>query len=1058
MRPFSANPRRWCSVLVALTISTAAASPPTPAQDYLIHAWQTDDGLPQNWISSLAQTPDGYLWVGTRYGGLARFDGVRFVPFNPQNTPDLKDVQVEHLSVDETGSLWVIMGNESVTAWRDGKFTLYRWPRAQPRLRTESVLSVRTNSVLFAGESPYLVRLNLAVGTNGWQTLTPNPSALSSTRMFWRDRDDAVWYISAERKLARFVNNQSEEFAGVGGLPENRIAALAMDGSKRLWVATPSHLAVWNGRTFDERTPANGSPPTNILQMVFAGDGGLWVLEENRLRKWVSGEWAVEVRPKFVQTNQASDLFRLFGDAAGDAWLISYGHGLWHVKADGTARQLTEREGLPSAFITCWFQDSEGNVWIGTAGGGMARIRERVFRVLGPAEGLPDKVARSVCVDTRGGLWAGTMSGGLARWQDGRLVSVPLPPLNSSPIESVTVCPDPSGALWVGTLRHGLMQLESGRITRPISLDDSGNSIRVLFEDRQGRLWYGGLVDLYRCAEGNVWRCGASDGWQGGIAVGAIAEDATGDIWIGTGPGDLWRCHENRFTKYAPPPEWPSVRFAALLPDTNGVIWVGTLGGGLLRFQDGQFKRFTVHEGLPDNHISQLLEDSEGHLWAGTYAGIFRVRKAELHAVAAGEARQLACRVYGRFDGLPALECPGGFQPSCWRSQEGRLWFTTANGLVFFDPPDVIANRLPPRVIVEEMLVDGKPRPLLPQRSSLRIEPGRHYVQFRFTGLSFAAPDAVRFRVKLEGVEDEWQESNSQRQVGYGPLPPGEYKLRVIACNNEGVWNEQGDTLAFLVLPFVWQTWWFRAGMILVSFVTLASGVAFALRRRYRLKLERLERQRAMERERARIAQDLHDDLGTSLTQISMLSALAGRSQTPPEEVGDILSQMRGLARAMVTALDEIVWAVNPRNDSIVELSNYLGHFAEEFFRPTAIRCRLDIADSLPAYPLSAEVRHHLFLAFKEAINNAARHSHAAQVWVRIEVPDKELVIRVEDDGQGFDAQNPGHRAGNGLANMQRRMEQSGGCAELESGLERGTSVTLRLPLDPKSAQGARGV
>jgi len=548
-----------------------------------------------------------------------------------------------------------------------------------------------------------------------------------------------------------------------------------------------------------------------------------------------------------------------------------------------------------------------------------------------------------------------------------------------------------------------------------------------------------------------------ADGFADTHAIGAIAEEADGAIWIGTGPGELWKFFGGKFFRFTPPANWPAVRFSAVLPDTNGAVWIGTLGGGLLRFSDGKFTRCLKTDGLPDNNVAQLLDSHDGFLWGGTYAGIFRASKKDLEEVVGGLKSGLPCRVYGEFDGLPALECSSGFQPSCWRSDDGRLWFSTANGVASVNPSKTIPNPIPPTVIIEEMLVDGKQIELQPRIGvpfemakppPVQIPPGRHYVQFRFTGLSFAAPDGVRFRVKLEGGDAAWQDVGARREFGYGPLLPGSYRFRAMACNSDGVWNENGDSLAFDVVPFFWETRWFRISLTVLSLAIFAVAAAMVQRQRYRRRLERVERQREMEQERARIARDLHDDLGTSLTQISMLSALANREQTSAGEAKELIQEVRGRAKEMVITLDEIVWAVNPKNDSLADLVSYLGHFAEEFFRASDLRFRLDIPPQLPAVPLSAELRHHLFLAFKEAVNNTARHSRATQISARVEILPTGLVIHVEDNGCGFDLQHQtDSQSGNGLGNMKRRMEQIGGRVEVQTTPGSGTNVAFHVPL-----------
>jgi signal transduction histidine kinase/ligand-binding sensor domain-containing protein len=1049
------NLRAIIGLLACVIFSNASAanfSATGTPRYYLVQSWQTDKGLPQNWVSSIAQTPDGYLWVGTRYGGLARFDGVRFSPFNQLDTPELKDVQVEHLSVDRTGRLWIFMGNESVSTFYDGHFELFRPPRSEPHARLDHVLNVQSNSVLFAGEYPYLALLNLS-GSNPWSVFDPRPQIRPDPRTFCQDESNNVWFVTEGHRLGCFSRTNFNLIRS--DFYDTDVAALALDATRKPWIATSQRLTEWDGENILDHTPTNGPPPENILQIAFSGDGGLWVLEKNRLRKTVNGRWVAEINSDELPKNPTPGSVTLHGDMRGDVWLAVYGRGLWHCKSDGSSHLLNEQTGLPSRFITCWFQDFEGNVWVGMHDGGLARIRERLFQVFGPANGLHDKVVSSTCVDANGVLWAGTMSGTLARWQNKneQFETVPLGTSGNDPNESITVFPARDGTLWVGSLNHGLANYSSNTITRPQTPWDT---VRVLFGDSQNRMWVGGLVNLCCFTNGGYRTYGSGDGFVDSHAIGAIAEAADGVIWIGTGPGELWKFAGGKFSRFRPPTEWPAVRFATVLPDTNNVVWIGTLGGGLLRFRDGQFTRILASDGLPNNNISQLLDSRDGFLWGGTYAGIFRVAKSDLAAVADGTAPRLRCRVYGESDGLPALQCSSGFQPCCWRSEDGHLWFSTANGIASVNPSRTIPNRIPPTVIIEEMLVDGQPLGFPPRigvplrsmhpDSPLKIPAGRHYVQVRFTGLNFTAPDGVRFRVELEGGDGKWQDIGPRREIGYGPLAPGDYRFRVLACNNDGIWDANGDLLRFTIMPYFHETWWFRAGLALVTLLSFASAAAMIQRYRYRRRLEHAERQRELEEERARIARDLHDDLGTSLTQISLMSALANRENTPASESKELIQEVRNRSREVVIALDEIVWAVNPKNDTLAGLVNYLGHFAEEFFRPSGIRLRLDLPPELPAVLLTAETRHHLFLAFKEALNNAARHSGATQVDLRVEITPTELAISVKDNGRGVELQSSSEFS-NGVANMKRRLEHIGGHAEWESTVGRGTAVTFHAPL-----------
>jgi len=1177
--------------LQLFTPAALSATPPTAAsQDYLVHVWQTDDGLPQNWVSSIAQTPEGYLWIGTRYGGLARFDGMRFTPFTPQNTPTLQDVQVEHLSVDDAGRLWIVMGNESITTYHDNTFQLRREPRTTPRMKPARVLATRDDSVIFAGETSFVAKARLAqdTGDTTWTILRQRRALVIDPRTLCADRDGVIWALTASHKIARLKNNLFELLPpdALPPAPAAPFTDLDVDKNGLIYAATATRLLRWDRAQarLTDATPAGSPAPRAITQIEFSGDNALWVLEKDRLRKTINGRWITEITDPQLLQHASSGNATLHGDAQGNVWLVAPGHGLWHMKSDGSATLLDENSGLPSTFITCWYQDTEGNIWIGTTGG-IARIRESIFTILGHAQGLPGKAVSSVCIDKQGRLWAGTMTGALASLENNHFQQQSLPNTDENdPFAGLTVWPAAADApavlssqasvfspqtpatangaaaptenrtlntehtehtgiagaagdtgLWIGSVNHGLMCLHDGQP----DIWENWPSVRVLFGDTRGGLWVGPLVGLSCLRDGHIRVYGNAQGFEDTHAIGAMAEDDAGAIWIGTGPGDLWRYDPDTdtFTRHTPPPEWRAGRISAVLPDTTGAIWVGTLGGGLLCYRDGAFTRCTMENGLPDNNITQLLDSGDGYLWAGTYAGIFRASKDELHKAAASKTSATTVRIYGRFDGLPALECSSGFQPDCWRSGDGTLYFSTANGVVAVNPHKITENKIPPTVIIEDFIVDGKRTAFGPMKNEeckmkngqtapasstagasttgaaaphstfsilhstlggggpaapIRIGPGQHHVQFQVTAINFTAPDGVRFRVKLDGADTAWRNIDSSRRlIGYGPLPPGSYRFHVIASNNDGVWNETGDTLAFEVLPHYWETPWFKIALPLALLAALVTTIVRATRARYRRRLQQLERQRELERERTRIAQDLHDDLGTSLTQISLLSALATRDQTPPAETRDLITQMDNCSRKMVTALDEIVWAVNPKNDSWYELANYLGFFAEEFFQNTPMHCRLDIPAQIPPLPIPSEVRHHIFLAVKEALNNAARHSGASQVWLRIKTTDTEAIISVEDDGAGFkrdappranadanegatadanegatadanegasadanggatadaNASRPG--GGNGLLNMRRRMEQVGGTAAISDGAgARGTVVTFRIPLN----------
>jgi signal transduction histidine kinase len=316
--------------------------------------------------------------------------------------------------------------------------------------------------------------------------------------------------------------------------------------------------------------------------------------------------------------------------------------------------------------------------------------------------------------------------------------------------------------------------------------------------------------------------------------------------------------------------------------------------------------------------------------------------------------------------------------------------------------------------------------------------------------MSFAAPDKVRFRYRMEGVDDKWVESGTKRTAHYGFLRPDTYKFKVIACNNDGVWNEQGASLAIEQLPFIWQTWWFQVLAVAGLLAAVSGAVRYAATRSLRKKLERLKQQHAVERERERIAKDIHDDLGAGLTQIMLQSSLARRE--PPERIQTDLVQISETARDLVRTMDEIVWAVNPENDTLDGLLTYISKFVQDFSAAAKLRCRLDLPPEPPAIALSAEARHHIFLAVKETLNNVVKHSHATEVSLQLKLDSDSLTLVIKDNGIGFISGNSNGTtqdrlsSGHGLANLRRRLEGIGGKCSIDSRPTQGTQVNLTIP------------
>jgi signal transduction histidine kinase len=413
-----------------------------------------------------------------------------------------------------------------------------------------------------------------------------------------------------------------------------------------------------------------------------------------------------------------------------------------------------------------------------------------------------------------------------------------------------------------------------------------------------------------------------------------------------------------------------------------------------------------------------------------------------LNEVADGRRDKVQAINYGRSDGLGAFQFTGGFQPAACRSRDGTYWFSSVKGVVAFRSSEIMQYLEPPKILLKEILWDNHPLNL---GTTPRLPPESRQLEFHFTTPVLGAPDRVRFRFKLEGLDNTWVENSRLRSAVYSGLRPGNYVFRVAACNPDGIWNEPGISFAFSIAPHFWQTNWFVAGLASLVAGALAFALRYAAVRRLERRLLVVEKQHAVEKERARIAQDIHDELGANLTSIGWLADVGRKVQSQPEVVLENLNKISSTARQSLTAMDAIVWALSPRNDSLDHFANYVAHYAEDFFRPTKIRCRMDIPPNLADRPMSTEARHHLFLALKEALNNVVKHSQATEVLVRLYSNAEELCLSVEDNGKGLPP-NAAVEGQDGLVNIRNRVEGLGGCLTIEAKSGQGLSLNLRLP------------
>jgi signal transduction histidine kinase/ligand-binding sensor domain-containing protein len=1051
-------------VLFFAFLFKAASETPAVSDDYLIKTWDTEENLSGSTVTAILQTPDGYLWVGT-YEGLTRFDGVHSVTFDSLNTPALSHSRIQGLYLDARGTLWINTYRGGLTSFRDGVFRR-EWPDQRDFDLHTTMVSSSSNQVTFVTQFGDILKGSLNNTNTNWTVLRPPGN--SRPRFQCVDAAGTLWFLSREGRILRVLDGKYSQLPSDCGLANARVLTLTSDGNGRVWAGAVNEIARWNGHTFEDLTPTNldTSKEFDPITLFPASGGAVWVLANDRLREEVGRGWTAEAADWQGLLGPAYGLLgpaygRAMGaheDRDGGIWFNHYGNGVFYITPSGHFERFTVQNGLPGDRVGAWFQDRDGGIWLGVDRGGLVRLSRRHFQIIGQQEGVPVWPALSVCQGSDQTVWIGSAGGGLDQYKDGTLVTSGAN--GTAPANFIfSIFPESNGDLWLSAGDgEDLFRFHNDQLERsPWGI----HGVKSLLTDRAGRLWVGTKINVGWYTRGSQRVFGTADG-VADSPVRALAEAPNGNMWAGADDGTLYRCETSRVRAFQPMDALGARPIWSLLVDPDGTVWAGTFRGGLLRFRDGHFTRFSTKQGLPDV-ISQILEDRQGRLWLGTHQGICCVQKAALDACAEGKVNTVD--VVRHVGGLPTLACSDGYQPACWRADDGRLLFTTVKGAVSVDPEQLTATSLPPPVAIEDMLVDGQAVPVSHQK--IVVPPGHEQFEFRFTALSFEAPEQSRFRYRIDKWDKDWVPADTRRVADYGHLAPGDYRFRVIACNSDGVWNKQGATVDFTVLPYFYQTSWFIA---LMSAMILG-GVGLAVRniatRKYRRALQRLEQQHAIEKDRSRIAKDIHDDIGAGLTQITLLSELGRRE---PNQSGAQLERISDAARDLTRAMDEIVWAVDPQRDTLVSLIDYISAYSEDFLRAAGIRCRMDFPAAVPAIQIDAEFRYNLFLALKEALNNIVKHAQATEVWLRLGLTPGVFTLTVEDNGHGFETSNGGKsspsldrlNSGLGLPNLRKRLEAIGGRCDMQSSPGKGTRVEMTVILNgatsPIVAIGGNGL
>ncbi|MEP7341618.1 MAG: two-component regulator propeller domain-containing protein [Acidobacteriota bacterium] len=991
-------------ILLGLSIPAVsparAQSPIGSARDYLITGWTTEQGLPHNTVYSIRQTRDGYLWLAT-FDGLVRYDGLRFTVFDKNNTPGFTSNRLTFLFEDQDGTLWIGTEDAGLMRYANGVFSSLTTKDGLPHNQILNIQSDNAGGLQITVPGAFVF----------WRgnRLIPDPDKLVQR---WTKRyfapSGAVW--TADQTGLRCVKDGVTTAYPLPIDPnDNHIAVFYEDRQGALWfgVATPALFKIRDGVITHYAAPKD--VPAGI--------------------RW----------RKFCE------------DDLGDLWLATLGAGLLRFR-DGQFTVYTKQDGLSDNTLRDIAMDREGNLWVGTNTAGLNRLSRRFMLELSAANGLANNNVYPILQDRAGAIWIGA-DGHLSRYAEGKLANFDLKDERGITIHAQALFEDSTGRFWVGQY-GGVGWIANNRYNNAGFF--STRAVLAIHEDRHGDLWFGTENGLFKCKAGACTEYNTANGLPD-KNVKAIHEDRQGALWIGT-YGGLARLTDGKFTSWTEREGLASNRVRYIHEDAEGTFWIGTYDGGLSRFRDGRFTNYNLQNGLYNNGVFQILEDARGSFWIGCNKGIYRVSKQQLNDYADGKLSSIICTAYGKQDGMSNIECNGGRQPAGIRANDGRLWFPTQGGVVVVDPEAALLNPVPPPVRVESVMLD---RQAVNFRDAVRIAPNQNYLEIEYTGLSFVKSEQTRFRYRLKGRDDDWQEAGTRRVAYYSYLPPGEYTFTVTAANSDGVWNPQGASVRFVVVPPFWRTWWFATlvslGVMGIVFLGYRQRVA-SLQRAHAAQ-EQFSRQLldSQEQERQRIAAELHDSLGQSLLIIKNRSFLALDSFDDLEGAREQVEEISAASAHAIEEVREIAYNLRPYKMERFGLTKTLQAMCQQAERTSGIRFLTELQNIDGLFSKEAELN--LYRVVQESVNNILKHSQATEAKLTIEPGEREVQMKIEDNGQGFKFApanlqagiGEARRGGFGLIGMAERVRLLGGAYALDSAPGQGTTITVKLTIPEKN-------
>jgi len=986
--------------------SVFALNPALDVNQYAHTTWKIRDGFTKGVIKSIAQTPDGYLWLGTEFG-LIRFDGVRTVEWRPPAGQSLPSTDIWNLLAASDGALWIGTA-KGVVRWKEGQLTHFRE---------------------LAG------------------------------RVIWRifeDREHTIWVSGTGVPAGRLcaIRDRTVACDGDDGRFGYGVIGMREDREGNLWLGVMS--GIWRWRPGPPVFFALRGEPDIVQAFAEDSDGQLLVTTHRGIRRFVAGRidaYALD-GPNLPFTG-----YKMLRDREGALWLATK-NGVVHSHA-GRVDTFGQADGLSADEVFTLFEDREGSVWVSTSGG-LDRFRNVVVWTMSAKQGLPNSVAASIRAAPDGSIWVGTLQG-VQRWENGRVTSYRAharPAISNTENQVVpqgfpegtsrALLADERGRIWIATSPPSFGYLERNRYV-PVG-DVALRAVRSMVEDAGGTVWVADqAAGLLRIApNGRLERTPWSALGRSDFATTMTADRTRGGMWLGFWDGDIARFQDGALhDTYTAARGLGAGRVNSLRLDVDGSLWVAT-AGGLSRVHDGRASTLTTHNGLPCDSVHWVIDDDARAMWLNGTCGLARLERADVDAWVADPRHAINAVVFDSSDGLRLSALPSGSDPFVAKSPNGQIWFigVDGDGVQVLDPRHLPSNTIAPPVRVEQIVADHKAFAVPSDGSRVDLPPLTRDLQIDYTALSLVEPEKNRFRYKLEGYDRDWQDAGNRRQAFYTNLSPRDYRFRVIASNNSGVWNDTGAVLDFSVAPAYYQTTWFLALSVgvIVSLVWTAHRLRLRIVEQHRLEISALNERmmKAQEQERIRIAGELHDGVMQEMLAVTMMVGTARRRIPSDSDARATLDKIQHKLVQAGTDLRQLSHDLHPPLLQEAGLPKAVQSYCEQFSAASGIPVSCEAYES--AGELSRGAALALFRIVQEALGNVAKHARASRITVRLTRSDGMVTLAVSDDGVGLDRSRLASGGGLGLVMMRERASQLNGTFTFESVPGGGTTIRVTIP------------